>query len=379
MRKLVSALLVLLAPLALALEMRPPARQISVGTNNFTVILVPGMTSTSTVQNALDWIDDNWPTNISRTNAYATIGYVDAGDAAVSNWVWYVLTNTPYATQSWATNRLTNYVTHPHLSNTLEHYWDTNGVIDYHAANSHANRGFIKGMFPNWVSTTQLSVTNGEGYVSNIYFRSAAPITHNITVAANTNVVYLYVDYSASTFPTTVVLTNTTAAPTYSGALQGWYNGMDRCIGAVVTTNNGAGSTGGIIPFARTVGGEYRWLGSNKRSLVTGGSPTGEWIYGTDWSALLPANCSHLYVNIDAEEDTDNDAAIGALTTKEIDDAVGTVGDSPTGHLLLTAAEFEANTSGWMPVGPSRRVSWWGENDDKNDFDASIGGYMLWR
>lgn len=64
-----------------------PARQLSINTNSFGSIVATNdvVATQSTVQTAFEWVDDNFPTNISKTNVYATQTFVSNNFYLASN------------------------------------------------------------------------------------------------------------------------------------------------------------------------------------------------------------------------------------------------------------------------------------------------------
>lgn len=79
-------------------------------------------------------------------------------------------------------------------------------------------------------TASQLSFTLGSG--------GSNAGSDNLTASA---LQYIYIDDSAvvssgSDLLTATEFVNSTTAPTYSNAKCGWYNGLDRCIGAILTT-----------------------------------------------------------------------------------------------------------------------------------------------
>ncbi len=100
--------------------------------------------------------------------------------------------------------------------------------------------GTIAGVRPSYVSGSVVKVSVGYGETMGSYWEITSADSLVITgytltgLSATANGVfhYLYIDRANSSFPG-VVLKNSTTAPIWSSDFMGWYNGSDRCIGAV--------------------------------------------------------------------------------------------------------------------------------------------------
>jgi hypothetical protein len=100
--------------------------------------------------------------------------------------------------------------------------------------------GLIKGARLSWVSGTAIKVGVGYGENAGEYWEIAPADNYNTTgyalagLTTTTNGVfhYIYIDKANSLFPA-ITLTNSTTVPAWSDSYMGWYNGQNRCIGAV--------------------------------------------------------------------------------------------------------------------------------------------------
>jgi hypothetical protein len=111
---------------------------------------------------------------------------------------------------------------------------------------------------------------------------------------------YIYLDDSAIVTAATNLITNSeilndTTAPTWSASKHGWYNGNDRCIGAILTT---IGSV--VREFFHS--GEYVQF-ADAELTATGQTPSQTW---TDVTLDIPGFCrlahiitTHAYVDAD--------------------------------------------------------------------------------
>jgi hypothetical protein len=110
--------------------------------------------------------------------------------------------------------------------------------------------GPISGVTPVYLNTSQITITAGYGQAYDTDFTLAADATHTMTsLAAGADQHYIYIDYSASTFPASPAFIDSTTEPTFDVARQGWYKATnDRCIG-VVYSDDGLAT---VIPFVLT-------------------------------------------------------------------------------------------------------------------------------
>lgn len=95
-----------------------PARQVSINTNSFgSIIATNDVPSTqSTVQTAFEWLDDNFPTNISKTNVYATQTFVSNNFYLASNPSGYINTATA-SNLYYSISNPSGYVSSAYVSN----------------------------------------------------------------------------------------------------------------------------------------------------------------------------------------------------------------------------------------------------------------------
>lgn len=112
--------------------------------------------------------------------------------------------------------------------------------------------GTIKRAFIDYKSTSEVYIKTGYGDCGGKYWEVESDITYSfgtIGTLSSPTVYYIYIDDSAATYPSlnTASFTHSTTAPTWSDAKQGWYNGDDRNIAAVLMK-----TTGAIMPFEAT-------------------------------------------------------------------------------------------------------------------------------
>lgn len=161
--------------------------------------------------------------------------------------------------------------------------------------------GQIKGARLAYVSTNSIKIGVGYGEVSGSYWEIGPTDTlvttgYTLTgLSATTNGVfhYIYIDRANSSFPE-VAIRNSTTAPAWSDSFMGWYDGADRCIGAVWIK-----ADGNIRDFLCSDDETYY---VNQLLLLTASSvSTTTNVFSTlDINPYSPVNASSVYFSIEA-------------------------------------------------------------------------------
>jgi len=105
--------------------------------------------------------------------------------------------------------------------------------------------GQIKGARLSWVSNSAIKIGVGYGEVLGSYWEiiptdtlvSTGYTLTGLTTTTNGIFHYIYIDRANSSLPN-IAIRNSTTAPTLSDDFMGWYDGLDRCIGAVWVNAN---------------------------------------------------------------------------------------------------------------------------------------------
>ncbi len=133
--------------------------------------------------------------------------------------------------------------------------------------------GVISGYVVTYRSPTEVNVSAGVADVNNNIITLSSPVVHTMTsLVAVFDFHYIYIDASAST-PTTPVILDLSDEPAYNDVLQGWYNGLDRCIGVL-----NADSFGNVEYFDTTIVSNVMIRNSIDHYQIAGGmNPSGGW------------------------------------------------------------------------------------------------------
>jgi hypothetical protein len=148
--------------------------------------------------------------------------------------------------------------------------------------------GYKRGFTLGYVSTSVISLTQGQWHHSGtteqmVY--SAGAFNYTLSSLSGTQLQYIYLDDSAIVSAGTAVITltqitNSTTAPTFSNTKYGWYNGEDRCIGAVYVE-------GGLARKFRLFSDNYYGFYEAHILFTSANSPTSD--TSLDFSAFVPA------------------------------------------------------------------------------------------
>jgi hypothetical protein len=236
--------------------------------------------------------------------------------------------------------------------------------------------GQIEGVGLSYVSSTQIKINAGYGESMGSYWEITPtdPLVttgyslSGLTTTTNGVYHYIYIDRTNSSFPS-VVLANSTAAPTWSEDSMGWYNGSDRCIGAIWVNSNGA------IPIFRTIDEETYLCATSL--VVSGGAVTNTYpgslgsMNTTSYSAYLPVNAVGARVEISCDVVTNTLAEVQIFS------------DDGTYLSKLAASGYrKAIIAGWLDIakGSSRNFRWFGYSTaTNNSVNIWIFGYRIQR
>ena len=280
--------------------------------------------------------------------------------------------------QLWMTNAYplldTNYtddITTGNITNSITNIWpnlDTNGFVTYAS---------MSGMYPVYVDTNTVSVTNGEGYCYDTYFCMTSAVSLDLPVtafASATGFAYIYIDYDASTFPNAVTLYASTNAPMKVNEPMGWYcttSSQDRVVAAtpihlnrlcIAQWNEADCVQSNVFELESTLTGSPMWTNCSDRSA----------------SSVLPINASHLYVEMHGDDTTPAVLHLAAAR-KELRDLTGTpLAASIYPYDVRRSGYRKVNGTDWMPLGPSRDIYIHGEGVD-DGWEVWVRGWRIYR
>jgi hypothetical protein len=212
----------------------------------------------------------------------------------------------------------------------------------------------IRGCWVEYGNTTQIVVSIGAGMCNGNYFSIETAITHTMTGLAGGDVYhYIYIDDDASTYPYSPTIINATNEPSESAAKDGWYNGNDRCLGAVIDR---AASTN-VSAFSRS-GPDVYLAADFLRSAHDQTNPDGTWETPNtaETSTVLPVTAIGIYARL-YSVDADSTAMITWTTYEEAQ-----VQTSPS--VLFYHSVRVGSMRMFHPLGASRNMRLAGESND---------------
>lgn len=227
-----------------------------------------------------------------------------------------------------------------------------------------SNKAAIWGAEVVYNSGTEITVREGSGRCNDNFFEITSEIDVNLysVLPAGEDFLYIYIDDSASSYPTPTIIGSTTE-PAFNSTQNSWYNGNDRCIGVVWCD-----SSGNIVEFQDNRKQEYILVGANLKTVLSNGNPSGS-NQTVETTAYIPVNANAVFV-------TANNSDTSASVTVQ-------VSPNENGGAAMKQSGYNTKlyTTGWlyMQRGWSRDLKWLGENDDDNLFEILIHGYRIER
>jgi len=236
--------------------------------------------------------------------------------------------------------------------------------------------GSVEGFAVKYYNTTHVTITAGYVEANSTYYQLSADTTHELeSLASAFDVHYLYIDDSASTSPTPVII-DSIAEPVWSETKRGWYNGDDRCIGSVLSAD-GASTISYFNAYENGKEVVIRGLVGEDFFLANNLNPTGIWMDPTTQpSEFTPINATKVFVQGEARDVGTScrwaitDYETGVVYASSVFDGAQGVGQSGYGSIYGTADVFFNST---------RQIKIYGINDDDNQLTFQMMGYSYKR
>ncbi len=223
------------------------------------------------------------------------------------------------------------------------------------------NPNVIWGTYVTYKSSTQITVTTGSGRCNGTEWSITSEIDVTLSSFTGEDFIYIYIDDSASSYPTPTIIGATTE-PSWSDTLHGFYNGDDRCIGAVWMD-----SANNVVEFQNNSNNEYI-TNSAIKTVLQNGNPNGAY-QTVECTAYTPINSTAIFVN-SYNKDT-SDACYVSVAPYE----------SNFAPLCNEGYNTWVYCRGWIPLqrGWSRDLKWLGYDNDDNSYLIQIRGYRIER
>lgn len=234
--------------------------------------------------------------------------------------------------------------------------------------------GFADGFVPEYSTTTAVIIKAGSVEANGKSYAFASDTAHTMTsLASGFDFHYIYVDDSASTAPTAVIIDSTTE-PAWSDANRGWYNGDDRCIGVVPSLVGAA-----EVTFFEAAGSGKRitsqFMIGQLPQMATDMDPSFSWQTpdDNDGSVITPVNAEEMQLGI-FSSDTGALALSYAITVEAAAEGLA-VQSAPWVNWAWDSALAIKS----LVLGASRNIYITGADDDDNALSAWCIAYTYSR
>lgn len=229
---------------------------------------------------------------------------------------------------------------------------------------------YISGCWVTFADTNTVTIAEGDGYCAGTYYCITSSVSHDMTslqTAEGFN--YVYLDYDASTFPSSVSMYDSTSTPTYVAAYAGYYcatSTADRFLGSVWSTN-------GVAALRATYRVGNVVHNGARVKCASDMQPDATWQTPDDYetSVLFPSTASwglfYLY-----GRDTTSFVNLG-ITTYELAVQIPT---STVAALDFYYGYFYLGAYPMIPLGPSRNVRIYGQADDDAQLSLWVIGWV---
>lgn len=227
------------------------------------------------------------------------------------------------------------------------------------------HKNVIFGAWVKYNTSSSIYVTAGSGRCNDNFWEVTSETSVNLSsvLPAGEDFLYVYIDDSASSYPTPTFIGSTTE-PAWSDSKAGWYNGNDRCIGSLWCD-----SYGNIVEFQNNESQEYITFSPDMiKELVTNGNPNGAW-QTVESTAYIPVNAKSVYLWAN-NSDLNGEVFLQVAPY-----------ENTHNRILARGYYCQVNTLGWMPLqrGWSRDLKWYGKDDDDNYYLLRVYGYCIER
>jgi len=249
------------------------------------------------------------------------------------------------------------------------------------------NRSYISGCYLSVTGTNTASISVGEGVCKDKYFRLTAAASVSVTGIPSTNdIMFAYMDYSASTFPSTLSFYATTNDPVWVTSQAGYYaatSTYDRLIGQMITTN-------GVTTLEQSINTDGAQILTNTPTLWVSSSPhyTGIALaqnFNPSGVLVAPTISSSTYLSIAARSAKFQLSSDGGPTSGTIGKgwsamSLADCAAAGTSNFLFTAMSVTKTENVlWLELGSSRNVLISGEDDDYNSLGLGLLGWRIQR
>jgi len=240
--------------------------------------------------------------------------------------------------------------------------------------------GHIKGLVCGWSDANTITISAGSAEVNGTYYEQTSATTFDIDTGADTQLVYIFIDDSASTRSSIVFRDedNAVETPAWSDAKQGWYSDQtvaDRRIATIYC--NGAATMTQFIAYEKNNNFIQNSFYDRTIELASDMNPDSTYQEPdvANGSDFLDSGCTAMFVqlyNIDADDRVEVACANaeGAVINS-------TYSQSAYGQQSTTSVYNYLNI--WIPLSTSLDIKIAGQGDDDNLMDCFCRGFEFHR
>ncbi|MAS94911.1 MAG: hypothetical protein CMO55_17075 [Verrucomicrobiales bacterium] len=235
------------------------------------------------------------------------------------------------------------------------------GVLRANSFNLPVPVGTIKGAHVDYEDSDTVRIVVGYGECSGYYWEVTSVAMLDITVTPGADdAVYFYIDHSASSYPSPSFYDSLTE-PVWSDSAQGWYDGEDRCVGAILYEN--ATSS---LKHTRRIGDVYYF--ASQIVLDDNVNPDGTYNATTkDVDDYAPVMTYAVEVEMYGQDGGDKMAARAHAVANPY-------------SIAGISGYHKGQATGWLYTGSGdRSIEIIGENDDENVMKCRMRGYRFER
>lgn len=220
--------------------------------------------------------------------------------------------------------------------------------------------GYIRGAVVSYNNASSVTVTAGNGVCGDYYWEITQDVTIDLSgvMPQQEGYIYIYIDYSGKPHPAAVIY-GSIQVGYWDYFRMGYYDGDDRCIGAVWVNSDG------VIPEF-TVNSDLEYIYTEPiKQILSNGNPNHQYqmVEATDY---LPLNIWSAYVW------ATNSSASGQVCV-----IVATL--YRTQRRISARGTGAVIASGWIPMENGQKIDlqWYGFNHNDNKFNIYIYGYRF--
>ena len=231
------------------------------------------------------------------------------------------------------------------------------------------NKSYIVGMWCDYVASSSVVFSAGEGYCASAYWRNADnTLTSTVTTINNTNEVIHYAYISNSVLPTLAIYWSTNT-PTFNTSYFQWMNPAatsDRAIEWALQIKNTNVLYSFITP-ERTIAGINRRIWKSSILFCTAMNPDGTWQTPSPRTGATVFPAFPCKGGFDLLVGDTTEQTIGVITSLETATLASGITSGDIGQALIGAITWQIEMIGIsVQLGVSKQIRFYGEDNDNS-------------